>query len=83
MTVTLAAIRPILRVADICDLLRISERQFYELKTRGFFEQHRLLVEVQPRIDRHPRYAGEPFVRLLSDRNQMRLLRSELLELSA
>lgn len=77
MNVTLAPIKPILRIEDICELLGISRTQFYDLK-ESFFERHSLLVEVQPPIDRSPRYSGEPFVRWLGDRNQQRLWREQM-----
>lgn len=79
---TLAPIRPILRIADICDLLRISEAQFYVLKARGFFDRHGLLVEVQPVIDDVKRYSGAPFVEFLSQKNQSKLLRATLREVT-
>lgn len=78
MTVALAPIKPILRIADICDLLGISNSQFYELQANGFFQRHGLLVEVLPQIDRHPRYSGEPFVTWLSNKNQARLMRDAM-----
>jgi hypothetical protein len=77
VNVTLAPIDPVLRVADICRLLKISEAQFYALR-ESFFQKHGLLVEVQPRLDRMPRYCGEPFVKFLSDKNQQKLWRQEL-----
>lgn len=83
MSVTLAPVRPILRVSDICELLRISESQFYALKEQGLFQRLGLLVEIQPAIDRMPRYSGEPFVSWLNDKNQQRLFRAQLREVEA
>jgi hypothetical protein len=82
MNVTLTTIDPVLRVADICKLLKVSESQFYAIKDTVLAE-YGLLVEVLPRIDRHPRFAGEPFVRLLSDKNQARLFRAQIKELAS
>lgn len=79
MTVTIAPIRPILRVEDVCDLLRICRSQFYALQDEGFFAEQQLLVEIEPRMDRMPRYSGEPFVKWLSDKRQQRLFRERLL----
>lgn len=76
----LLGIRPILSIADICDLLRISESQFYELKdTLGTLG---LLKPVYPEIDRKRRYHGEPFVEWLSDKRQAALLRAALASIS-
>lgn len=83
MTVTLAPIRPILTIQDICDLLRMSESQFWALKKSGWFDQHGLLVPLQPTIDARTRYSGEPFVQWLSDKNQQRLFRAMLREVEA
>ncbi len=76
MKVAMTTIDPILRVRDICDILKISERAFY--RARPLLEQHGLLIEVHPQFDSCPRYAGEPFVRLLSDNYQAKLMRNEL-----
>lgn len=59
--VSLAPIRPLLRIEHICELLDISQAQFYALKDQGFFHRHGLLVEA-PKVDRMPRYYGAPFV---------------------
>lgn len=83
MNVTLTTIDPILRAKDICRLLKISSAQFYALKARGFFAEHRLLVEVHPVFDRGVRYHGGPFVEWLSDQRQAILLRQALKELSS
>lgn len=77
MNVTLTTIDPILGVADLCRIFKISESQFYALRA-SFFEAHGLLVEVQPRLDRRPRYSGEPVVKFLSDKTQQRLWRQTL-----
>lgn len=66
MTVTLTSIAPVLRIEDICELLKISRSQFDKLREQGWFGQRSLLVEVEPRIDRMPRYYGEPFAEWLS-----------------
>jgi hypothetical protein len=68
MSVTLAPIRPVLKIEDICDLLRISKPQFHKLKDQGFFAKHGLLVEVD--VDSDPRYCGEPFVNWLAARKR-------------
>jgi hypothetical protein len=78
VSVTLAPIRPVLTIADICDLLRLSLSQFKALRASGFFDQYGLLIEVQPQIDRKRRYRGEPFVKFLSDQHQIRLLRDAM-----
>jgi hypothetical protein len=74
--VELAPVRAILTIADLCDLLRISESQFYELKdelgTLG------LLVPVYPDLDRKRRYLGAPLVAWLSNKRQADLLRRTL-----
>jgi hypothetical protein len=80
--VTLAPIRPILTIADICDLLRISDRQFHNLREQGFFEKHNLLHPFKPEIDSKPRYYGEPFARLFESRKRMRLLNEALADAS-
>jgi hypothetical protein len=82
VSVTLTTIDPVLRVSDICQLLKISPAQFYAIKDT-VLAAHGLLVEIQPRIDRHPRFSGEPFVRLLSDKNQARLFRAQIKELAS
>ena len=72
----LLAIRPVLTIADICDLLRISRSQFDALKdTLG---ELGLLLPVYPDLDRKRRYRGEPFVEWLSDKRQAALLRRTL-----
>jgi hypothetical protein len=78
MNVSLTSIDPVLLIEDICVLLKISRAQFYQL--RPFFEQHKLLVEVQPKLDARMRYSGEPFRRLLSDSYQARLFRETMQE---
>jgi hypothetical protein len=80
--VTLAPIRPILTIADICDLLRISDRQFHKLREQGFFERHQLLQPFHPAIDSKPRYYGEPFAKLFESRKRLRLLHEALAETS-
>jgi hypothetical protein len=74
--VTLAPIKPILRIADVCELLGICPRQFHEL--RGELEARGLLKLVLPPLDRMPRYSGAPFCEWLSDKRQRREL-AELL----
>lgn len=80
MAVTLAAvlepIKPILTIADVCELLRISLAQFYELKDR--LGALGLLIPVYPELDRKPRYLGAPFVEWLSNKRQAELLRRTL-----
>ena len=76
MAPQLQTIRPILTIADICDLLRISDSQFYELKDA--LGQLGLLKPVYPDLDRKRRYHGEPFVEWLSDKRQAALLRRTL-----
>jgi hypothetical protein len=78
MNVSLTSIDPVLLIEDICKLLRIKRSQFYAL--RPFFEQHKLLVEVQPKLDARIRYSGEPFRRLLSDSYQAKLFRQAMQE---
>lgn len=79
MSVSLAPIPPIMRIADICALLRIGESKFYELRESGWFgSAGPALIEVQPPIDRAPRYLGEPFAEWLSRRAQARLMRRGL-----
>jgi hypothetical protein len=73
---TMLAIRPILTVADICDLLRISDSQFYELKDE--LGRLGLLLPVYPDLDRKRRYRGDPFVDWLSDKRQASHLRELL-----
>ncbi len=74
----LATIRPILTVEDICELLRISHAQFYELKAKGVFDELGLLVPIEPPLDRRPRYSGEPFERWLESKTQQRALLARL-----
>jgi hypothetical protein len=76
MPAELLAIRPILTIADICDLLRISPAQFYKLKDE--LARLGLLIPVYPDLDSTRRYRGEPFVAWLSDRRQAGLLRRTL-----
>lgn len=83
MPVTLAPIRPILTIDDICELLRISKTQFWTLHSKGWFQKHHLLVAIQPEIDSTHRYSGEPFAQWLSDKNQARWMRSMLREIEA
>jgi hypothetical protein len=45
-------------IADVCRILRLSERQFHRLMTR----QQLALVEL-PRWDRHRRFSGESVAR--------------------
>jgi hypothetical protein len=80
MSVTLAPIRPVLRIGDICELLRISEPQFYKLKDQGWFAKHHLLEEVQPAVDSAPRYRGEPFVNWLARKSEAQVNRAVLRE---
>jgi hypothetical protein len=83
MSAILTTVDPVLRVSDICRLLKISDSQFYVLKEQGFFDQHRLLVEVQPPIDRFPRYSGAPFVEFLNDKQQARIRRDMMRAIEA
>lgn len=73
----LAPIPPVLTIADLCGILRISERQFYTLKDT-FFRDLNLLVEVEPRIDARVRYLGEPIAKFLSAEGEKRALRHQL-----
>lgn len=64
--VTLAPVKPILRVADVCELLGIKQTKFYELRASGWFgSDGPALIEVLPPVDRFPRFRGAPF-RLLA-----------------
>lgn len=81
MAAALLAIRPILTVADICDLLRCSQTHFYELREE--LEKLGLLVPVYPELDRVRRYKGEPFVEWLSDKRQSALLQRALARITA
>jgi len=72
----LIAIRPILTIADICELLRISPTQFHDIKDT--LSALGLLKPVYPEIDRKRRYHGEPFVEWLSDKRQAALLRETI-----
>jgi hypothetical protein len=74
--VELAAIRPILSIQDICELLRISESQFYDLKDQ--LGALGLLIPVYPDLDRKRRYQGAPFAEWLSNKRQADLLRRTL-----
>lgn len=49
-------------VADICRLLRLSARTFYEQRAAGTFP----IPEIEPRIGRRPRFAGELVRRYLA-----------------
>lgn len=71
-TVTLAPIKPILRIADVCELLGISEAQFFYLRSK--LTASGLLQEVVPPLDRSPRFLGAPIVAWLSDKRQQREL---------
>ena len=78
MSPTLAPIKPVMLVADVCELLGISQPQFYareeDLKRIG------LLRPVLPPLDRKPRYHGGAFVEWLSDTAQARYLRELMKE---
>jgi hypothetical protein len=76
----LTTIDPILGIADICRLLKCSERQFHELTPR--LREMGLLVPVLPSLDRRPRYQGAAFVSWLSDKRQQRELMALLTEAS-
>lgn len=78
MSVTLAPVAPVLLVADICDLLKISHSQFYVLKDRGWFAEQGLLVEVDPPLDAKLRYHGAPFVAWLSKKRPAHVTRAIL-----
>lgn len=80
-TAPLAAVDLVLRIDDVCALLKISRTKFKELREVGWFgTKGPELIEITPAIDSNPRYRGEPFAQWLSrdaqDRNTRRAVMS-------
>lgn len=79
MTATLTTIDPMLKIEDVCRLLKISKSQFYELRADGRFGKDLpALIEVQPPIDRSPRFQGGPFCEWLGTKQQTAIVRKQL-----
>lgn len=49
-------------IADVCRLLDISPGQFFALRKEGTFP----IPEIEPRLDRRPRFSGEDVRRYLA-----------------
>lgn len=59
-------------VADVCRILRLSQRQFFALRAAGRFP----IPEILPRLDRRPRFRGIDVQRYLSGEFQQRRRRA-------
>lgn len=60
--VAVQSIPAVCTVEQLCDLLHVSQRTFYEQRAAGTFP----IPEIEPRIGRRPRFAGEQVRRYLA-----------------